>query len=56
MDTGTRDMILSCGDFVENFNYNKWQQLIKAGSLDAVNILTVTDGEDKLNNNNEQED
>lgn len=55
MDTGTRDMILSCGDFVENFNYNKWQQLIKAGSLDAVNVLTVTDGEEKLNNN-EQED
>lgn len=56
MDTGTRDMILSCGDFVEDFNYPKWQQLVKAGRLDAVNVLTVTDGGEQLANNEEQED
>lgn len=56
MDTGTRDMILSCGDFVEDFNYAKWQQLVKAGRLDGVNVLTVTDGGEQLNNNDIEEE
>lgn len=41
MDTGTRDMLLTVGDFVENFNYDKWQQLVNAGRLDAINVLTI---------------
>ena len=41
MDTGTRDMLLSVGDFVENFTYDKWQKLIEKGSLDAANVLSI---------------
>ena len=47
MDTGTRDMLLTVGDFVENFTYDKWQQLIKRGTLDASNVLSI---EEKENN------
>jgi len=45
MDTGTRDLLLETGDFVENFTYNKWQELVNAGRLDAVNVLTIEEGE-----------
>ncbi len=38
MDTGTRDIILSTGDFIENFTYDKFQKFIAAGSLDGVNV------------------
>ena len=41
MDTGTRDMLLSVGDFVENFTYDKWLKLIENGSLDAANVLSI---------------
>lgn len=55
MDTGTRDMLLETGGFIENFNYDKWQQLINAGRLDAANVLTITeDGANKENNNVEE--
>lgn len=40
MDTGTRDMLLETGEFVEDFNYDKWQALIKAGVLDETKVLT----------------
>lgn len=40
MDTGTRDMLLETGEFVEDFNYDKWQALIKAGVLDEIKVLT----------------
>lgn len=50
MDTGTRDMLLETGDFIENFTYNKWQQLVKAGRLTGVNLL-ITE-ESKIENNN----
>ena len=53
MDTGTRDMALTVGDFVENFTYNKWQKLIEQGSLDAINILT---NDENTENKNELED
>ena len=53
MDTGTRDMLLEVGDFVENFTYNKWQQLVNAGRLDAINVLTTQDGTNKENNEEE---
>lgn len=56
MDTGTRYMILSKGGFVENFNYNKWQQLIKAGKLDVANVVVAEEGtQENVNNNNEGE-
>ena len=54
MDTGTRDMLLEKGDFVENFTYDKWQQLVKAGRLDAVTV--VTPQEDSEENKNESEE
>lgn len=41
MDTGTRDILLEKGGFVENFTYNKWQQMIKNQSLDVSNVLTI---------------
>ena len=40
MDTGTRDMLLETGEFIEDFNYDKWQALIKAGVLDETRVLT----------------
>ena len=40
MDTGTRDMLRETGEFVEDFNYDKWQALIKAGVLDETKVLT----------------
>jgi hypothetical protein len=45
MDTGTRDMLLSCGDFVEDFNYQKWQKLIELGKLDTVNLALIENEE-----------
>ena len=53
MDTGTRDILLQKGAFIEDFNYDKWQKLIKAGRLDAVNVLTTEDGEKETEENNE---
>ena len=40
MDTGTRDILLETGEFVEDFNYDKWQALIKAGVLGETKVLT----------------
>lgn len=57
MDTGTRDLLLEKGEFIENFSYDKWQQLIEKNQLDAVNVLTVTeDGTDNKNAENGKED
>lgn len=38
MDTGTRDLLLEHGAFVENFTYTKWQQMVNAGTLDATKV------------------
>jgi hypothetical protein len=57
MDTGTRDIMLSEGQFIENFTYDKWQQLIEEGQIDAANVMTVTEnGADNKNANNGEED
>lgn len=56
MDTGTRDILLEKGDFIENFNYDKWQQLIKAERLDGANLATIEDGKKLENKDIEQED
>ena len=57
MDTGTRDIYLEKGEFIENFTYDKWQQFIEKGLLDAANVMTVTDnGTDNKNANNGEED
>lgn len=52
MDTGTRDMMLEVGDFVENFNYQTWQKLVEAGSLDTITVLASEAEEDNNNKNN----
>lgn len=49
MDTGTRDLIIEHGGFIENFTYDKWQAMVKAGSLNVANVLTTE------NNENEEE-
>ena len=41
MDTGTRDMALKTGDFVEDFTYDKWQQMIEQGTLQPVKVVVA---------------
>ena len=38
MDTGTRDIILSTGSFIENFTYDKWQECVRSGEITSVNV------------------
>lgn len=40
MDTGTRDLIIEHGGFVENFTYDKWQAMVKADTLNCANVVT----------------
>lgn len=55
MDTGTRDMSLEVGDFVENFTYDKFMQFVNAGKLNAVEVLVPEqDSEDKKENENKE--
>lgn len=57
MDTGSRDIELLKGDFVENFNYEKWQAIVAAGDLKAVptaNVAIIENtNEEKENENND---
>lgn len=52
MDTGTRDLMLEQGEFIENFNYQKWQEMIKDGNLDGVDVAVP---EENKNNGEEAE-
>ena len=52
MDTGTRDMALKMGDFVEDFTYDKWQAMIAQGTLSPANIV-VPETEETENDNEE---
>lgn len=45
MDTGTRDIVLSTGEFVENFTYQKWQKMIAENSVDGVDVLSIENNE-----------
>lgn len=56
MDTGTRDILLQKGEFVEDLNYDKWQKLVAAGKLDATNVLTIENENEKEKENNNGED
>lgn len=40
MDTGTRDMALSVGDFIEDFTYDKWQNMVQSGHLITAKVVT----------------
>lgn len=46
-------MYLEQGEFVENFTYDKWQAMIKAGHLIAANVLVPE--ENKTENENAEE-
>lgn len=54
MDTGTRDIILEHGGFVENFNYDKWNKMIESQSLETTKVITPEIG-DNENNKTEEE-
>lgn len=54
MDTGTRDIELSQGEFIENFTYDKWRDLVKEGQLEKVNLATVESDENTDENNKEE--
>ena len=41
IDTGTRDMQIEVGEFVENFNYDTWQKLVEVGSIERLNVLVA---------------
>lgn len=56
MDTGTRDLYLFSGEFVENFSYNKWQEIVKAGKLTPITVLTAGDSSDNNDNANKKEE
>ena len=51
MHTGSRDVKLLHGDFVENFDYNKWQAIVAANDLNAIPTAKVA----VIENNNENE-
>lgn len=49
MDTGTRDLLLTEGEFVENFSYDNWARMVTAGTLNATKVITINeDGENKI--------
>lgn len=39
MDTGTRDILLEKGGFVENFTYDKWQSMVNAGTINNIDVV-----------------
>ena len=45
IDTGTRDMQIEVGEFVENFNYDTWQKLVEVGSIERLNVLVAENKE-----------
>ena len=50
------DILLQKGEFIEDFNYDKWQKLVAAGKLDATNVLTIENENEKEKENNNGED
>lgn len=53
MDTGTRDIILKAGDFVEDFNYDVFQEMVKEGRLFPANVLAAKVEENENNDSEE---
>lgn len=54
MDTGTRDLVLGEGGFVEDFTYDKFQQMVDDDQLKQVKVETITAEADKKENDNEE--
>lgn len=55
MDTGVRDLMLSKGDFVENFTYDKWQEMIANGELNVTNVAVPETENEELKIQKEEE-
>lgn len=55
MDTGTRDMALKMGEFVEDFNYDKWQKMVAAGELNPAKLVEIEKEENDKPKNGEEE-
>lgn len=49
MDTGTRDIALKVGEFVEDFTYDKFMQFVESGKLTAANVITTEADKDEEN-------
>ena len=47
IDTGTRDMLLEHGMFIENFTYNKWQEMVASGNPNGVNVVVPEQNNDE---------
>lgn len=54
MDTGSRDMILPVGDFIEDFTYDKWQRMVESGELHPADLVIIEqqNAENKEGENN----
>lgn len=52
MDTGTRDILLKTGDFVEDFTYDRFQEMVQKGHLIGANVLVPENKEDDETKNN----
>lgn len=50
IDTGTRDLYLSKGVFVENFSYQKLQEMIANQQVESVNVMTTENNENEKEN------
>ena len=56
VDTGTRELTLSHGDFVLDFTYDKWCKMKQLGKLiDVANPVQITN-EDAKDDENSDED
>ena len=53
MDTGTRDIPLKVGEFVEDFTYDRFQKFVESGKLDGEKVLEIKN-EDEENKNSEE--
>jgi hypothetical protein len=55
IDTGTRDILLETGSFIENFTYDKFQKFVEAGTLDVEDaakvIVPITEETENTENN-----
>ena len=54
MDTGTRDIKLAKGGFIEDFTYDKWRTMVDNQSIETTKVITPEIG-DNENNKTEEE-
>ena len=54
IDTGTRDMLLEHGMFIENFTYNKWQEMVASGNPNGVNVAVPEQNNDEAEEGNKE--